>query len=72
MIEEAAMDAFHEENGRRGIEQLAIAAMSTAHKRFVEACAMDVCDRFKTPVDPVRVREGAGFLLSLTTLVNDA
>ena len=38
----------------------------------VEAVPMDVCVCLKTPVDPVRVRDGEELFQSLATLVNDA
>ena len=65
-------DASNEENHRRRIEQLAPAAIPTTYKCVVEAVLMDVCDCFKTPVDPVRVRDEEALLQSLATSVNDA
>ena len=45
--------------------------MTTAHECFVEAGPTDVWDCFKTPIDAIRVGEGAGLLSSNPTLVDN-
>ena len=71
VVKETAVDTFDDVVGWRRIEQLAIAAMSTAHKCFVEAGTTDVCDCFKTPIDAICVGERAGLLLSIPALVDN-